>query len=312
MGKIKSFSSCVKDELAREIPERVCCQKTELYTSVKISGHIKKENKNFSVKISTENASIARRIITLIRDLFGSEIISYIKIKSFKNKGKRYFIEIPFQEKIIKFLKTLGYLDNNSKIREKIFSDLIRKKCCQISFLKSCFYNNGYILKPQSGYHLEIIIKNENDAKEILKIFNKFRISPKMYRRRGFFVIYLKRSEDILNFLKLVGAYRTVLDLENIKILKETKSYIKRLVNFESANLKRTIEASHRHINNIEKIENYMGIDLLTKALRDIAYIRLEYPQASLLELGKLGEKKISKSAVNNRLRRINEIAKSL
>jgi len=312
MGKIKSFSSCVKDELAREIPKKICCQKAELYVAIRMSGLIKKEKQNFGVKIRTENASVARKIITLIKKLFKEEINTYTKFKSYKSKRKRYFIEIPFQKKTAKLLNMLKYLDDNFEVRDKISSDFIRKKCCQISFLRSCFYSRGYISKPQSGYHLEIIFKNENDAKEIIKIFNKFSISPKMYRRRGFFVVYLKRSEEILNFLKLVGAYRTVLDLENIKILKETKSYIKRIVNFEAANLKKTIEASHKQINNIEKIENYMGIDLLSRALREMAYIRLEYPQASLSELGKLSSKIISKSAVNNRLRRIQKIAKSL
>jgi len=312
MGKIKSFSSCVKDELAREIPKKICCQKAELYVAIRMSGLIKKEKQNFGVEIRTENASIARKIITLIKKLFKEEINTYTKFKSYKNKRKRYFIEIPFLKKTAKLLNMLKYLDDNFEVRDKISSDFIRKKCCQISFLRSCFYSRGYISKPQSGYHLEIIFKNENDAKEIIKIFNKFSISPKMYRRRGFFVVYLKRSEEILNFLKLVGAYKTVLDLENIKILKETKSYIERLVNFESANLKKTIEASHKQINNIEKIENYMGIDLLSRALREMAYIRLEYPQASLSELGKLSSKIISKSAVNNRLRRIQKIAKSL
>lgn len=312
MGKIKSFSSCVKDELAREIPKKICCQKAELYVAIRMSGLIKKEKQNFGVEIRTENASVARKIITLIKKLFKEEINTYTKFKSYKNKRKGYFIEIPFQKKTAKLLNMLKYLDDNFEVRDKISSDFIRKKCCQISFLRSCFYSRGYISKPQSGYHLEIIFKNENDAKEIIKIFNKFSISPKMYRRRDFFVVYLKRSEEILNFLKLVGAYRTVLDLENIKILKETKSYIKRIVNFEAANLKKTIEASHKQINNIEKIENYMGIDLLSRALREMAYIRLEYPQASLSELGKLSSKIISKSAVNNRLRRIQKIAKSL
>lgn len=312
MGKIKSFSSCVKDELAREIPEKICCQRVELYVAIRMSGLIKKDKKNFSVKIKTENASVARKIIILIKKLFKEEIDTYIKFKNYKNKRKRYFIEIPFQKKITKFLKTLKYIDDSFEVRDKISSDFIRKKCCQISFLRSCFYNRGYISKPESGYHLEIIFKNENDAKEIIKIFNKFNISPKMYRRRGFFVVYLKKSEEILNFLKLVGAYRTVLNLENIKVLEEAKSYIKRIVNFEAANLNKTIKASFKQIDNIIKIDNSIGLDLLPDALREISYIRLEYPQASLSELGKLSSKIITKSAVNNRLRRIQKIVESL
>lgn len=324
MGKIKSFSAHVKDELAREIPEKDCCKKAELYASIRIYGYVAekreqeenkkedKEKKSFEVKINTESASVARRTIKLIRDLFSHKISAYTEVKSYKNKRKRYSIIIPIQERITEFLKALKILDDNFKISERVSSNLIRKKCCQISFLRSYFYNSGYISNPKSGYHLELVIKNEEDAKKISKILNKFSINPKIYKRRESFNIYLKRSEDIFNFLKLIGAHSTVLSLENIKVIKEIKSYIERIVNFESANLKRTIEASQKQINNIEKIENFMGIDLLSNALREMAYIRLEYPQASLSELGKLSGKKLSKSAVNNRLRRIKKIAKSL
>jgi hypothetical protein len=324
MGKIKSFSSLVKDELTREIPKKDCCKKAELYASIKIYGHVAekkekeenkkedKEKKSFEVKINTENASVAIRTMKLIRDLFSHKISAYTEVKSYKNKGKRYSIIIPIQERIIEFLKVLKILDYNFKIRDRISSDLIKKKCCKISFLRSCFYNSGYISNPKSGYHLEFVIKNKEDAKKISKILNKFSFNSKIYKRRKFFNIYLKRSEDIFNFLKLIGAHSTVLDLENTKVIKEIKSYVERIVNFESANLKRTIEASQKQINNIEKIENFVGIDLLPEALKEIAYIRLEYPEASLSELGKLSWKKLSKSGVNNRLRRINKIAKSL
>lgn len=312
MGKIKSFSSCVKDELAREIPKKICCQKAELYVAIRMSGRIKKEKQNFGIKIRTENASVARKTITLIKKLFKEEINTYTKFKSYRNKRKRYFIEIPFQKKTAKFLKMLKYLDDNFEVRDKISSDFIRKKCCKISFLRSCFYSRGYISKPESGYHLEILTNSQDDAKCILKILNGFHINPKIYKRRGFFVVYLKKSEDIFNFLKLIGAYGTVLNLESIKVLKEAKSYIKRIVNFEAANLNKTIKASYKQIDNIIKIDNSIGLDFLPEALREISYIRLEYPQASLSELGKLSSKIISKSAVNNRLRRIRKIVESL
>ncbi|MGI5997638.1 MAG: DNA-binding protein WhiA, partial [Lutispora sp.] len=215
-------------------------------------------------------------------------------------------------ENILKKLFIINETAKGNRINNRIPNSIVKKDCCKRAYLRGVFLGGGSISAPEKTYHLEMVTSNETYAKDIKNLINSFGLNAKIVLRKDYFVVYLKEGENIVDFLNIIGAHSALLDLENVRIYKEMRNNVNRLVNCETANLSKTVNAAMRQINNIKYIKEHMGLNKLPKNLRDIAEARLLHQDASLKELGEMLSPAVGKSGVNHRLRKLDELAEQL
>lgn len=179
-------------------------------------------------------------------------------------------------------------------------------------YIREAFIKSGSMNDPNKKYHLQMMFKQKTKAKEMQTLLNNFNINAKIIKKENEYMLYLKDGEAISEFLALIGANNSVLKFEEIRVLKETRNEINRIVNCETANLNKTIEAAVKQIGDIELIKKKGQFNMLPENLKEIANLRVENPDMSLVELGKKLKEPISKSGVNHRLKKISEIAEEL
>lgn len=273
-----SFSARVKEELSKiNIFSHIDIVEAEFY------GYLltidTSENK---IKFLTENEYNINRLNKLLNKLK----INY----NIKMQGKNYLIS--FNKNDIK----LENIDiNNDDIKKGI--------------VRGAFLGGGSITEPKSRYHFEIRLESNEAREKIIKIINSFNIEAKILNRKYSYSIYIKDGEEISKILALIGASSSVLKYEDIRVLKETKNNVNRKVNCETANLNKTVNAAVVQIQAIQKIKKSKKWNRLPANLQEIALLRLENPQATLEELGKMLSEPIGKSGVNHRLKKIIEIS---
>ena len=200
----------------------------------------------------------------------------------------------------------------NTNIYSGIHSAIVENECCKRAYLRATFLGGGYISDPEKNYHLEIVTHDLQYAQALSILMAHFDINAKIVERKGNHVLYFKEGENIAHFLNIIGAHQALLELENIRVRKDMRNNINRIVNCETANLSKTVNAAIRQIENIEYIRQSIGLNRLPPQLREIAELRLEYRDASLKELGSMLVPPIGKSGVNHRLRKLDEIADAL
>lgn len=180
------------------------------------------------------------------------------------------------------------------------------------AFLRDAFLEIGSMSNPEKGYHLEFVCEDENHAHKLIETMQKFEIMAKTVQRKRYTIVYIKESEDIVKLLNVMGAHKCLMDLENLRILKDMRNSINRRVNCETANISKTVSAANKQIEDIQYIQEHCGFDDLSENLREMAKIRLEYPDATLKELGEYLVPPVGKSGVNHRLRKLSELADSI
>lgn len=273
-----SFSANVKEELSK-----VNSFGNEEAVKAELYGYLlttKTDSKK--IKFLTENEYNINRL---------NKLLNRLKIKyDIKMQGKNYVITFKREDFEIKNTKS-----ENQDVAKGI--------------VRGAFLGGGYITEPSSKYHLEIRLETENAREEIIDILKKFNIEVKLLDRKYSYSIYIKDGEEISKVLALIGANSSVLKYEDIRVLKETKNNVNRKVNCETANLNKTISAAVAQINAIEKIKKRKKWNSLSPSLQEVAILRLENPDATLEELGKLLTEPIGKSGVNHRLKKIIEIS---
>ncbi|MDP4092499.1 MAG: DNA-binding protein WhiA [Bacillota bacterium] len=311
-----SFSLTVKNELCRLETTQKCCLLSELAAVIGSSGVVKTDN-GFSIRISTENAAFARRIFSIIKKLYNiyPEVLIR-RCKKLKNHIS-YTLLITLSTGLKQLLDSAGILYEDNKIDgHEVFtintSNLFKKACCRKSFLRGAFLAGGSLSDPEKTYHLEIASHNRNFAVTFRNLADRFGLKAKIIRRKGSYVAYIKEGENIVDFLNIIGAHSALMDLENVRILKEMRNNVNRIVNCETANLGKTVNASLRQIENIRYIKDNLGFDSLPENLREIAEIRLNNSDANLKELGEMLNPPLGKSGVNHRLRRLDSIAEDI
>ena len=215
-----------------------------------------------------------------------------------------------------KILRDVGFLTNEDSsyytIDYKIPKTLIQNRCCRRAYIRGAFLGGGSISNPEKTYHLEFVTNSEEHGRDLSKIINSFNLNSKIIIRKENHVVYIKEGEQIVDILNIMGGHQALLKLENIRAFKDIRNNINRLVNCETANLGKTINASLRQVENIEYIDSRIGIKKLPKNLQEIALLRLNHRDASLKELGAMLEPPVGKSGVNHRFRKIEEIAEDL
>ena len=309
-----SFSTETKHELARVFPGKKCCWLAELAALVRLDGTMYiDENQQVSLVVTTESSPVARKIFSLFKGLYQIEPkIRMQRQKRFKKKII-YSVYVNSFPGIDKVLKELGILSRDGEILPGIKKSLVRTKCCRRSYLRGAFLAAGSVNNPDSNYHLEVITNYKRYAQALVKVIDRFPgLASKISPRKNRYIVYLKESEQIVAFLNIMGAHRALLEFENIRIMKDMRNKVNRLVNCDTANLKKAVNASLRQIEQIKLIEQTIGLNKLPLRLQEVAYLRLENPDSSLRELGEMLDPPVGKSGVNHRFRKIEAIAEKV
>ncbi len=311
-----SFSSDVKNEMTRSEETKKCCMLAEIAGFIRMCGSVVfSGNGKLDLKITTENPAIARLFLKRIKSYFGVGANLKIGQSNVLKKGRVYQLTIKNDDNAEQILRETGILrirEGNNYFPEDIFVDLIKTRCCKRAYLRGTFLGSGTISHPEKSYHMEIVCSNETLANDIKKLINSFGFRSKVTMRKNNFIVYLKESEQISDFLALMGANMQVMEFENVRIVKELRNKTNRIVNCESANLDKTVDSAARQIGTIRMIESKGGLDYLPEKIREVALLRLENPESSLTELGQLLDPPLKKSGVNHRFRKLEEIANKL
>jgi len=189
---------------------------------------------------------------------------------------------------------------------------VIQNACCKRAFIRGAFLASGSISDPEKTYHFEIVAPNESKALQLQNIINSFGMDAKIVQRKKYYVVYIKEGSQIVDLLNIMEAHVSLMNLENVRILKEMRNSINRQVNCEAANINKTVMAATKQIDDILFIKDQMGLSDLAEGLEDIAILRINYPEASLKELGDMLNPPIGKSGVNHRLRKLSNLADNL
>lgn len=311
-----SFSATTKNELARTEQERKCCQLAEIAGFIRMCGTIKLSGGGrVSVMLLTENPAVARHFKRLIKGYFGTNASLVIAKTTILKKGHYYELTIDADMNSEQILRETGILmvrEGCNYISDGIYSDLIKTKCCRKAYLRGVFLGAGTISDPEKAYHLEIVCNSEILANDVKKLINSFGLHSKSVIRKNSHVVYLKEAEQIIDFLNILGAHGQLLGFENVRIVKEMRNKTNRINNCDSANLDKTINASVRQVETIRLIDETRGIGSLPEKLRDAARLRLENPEASLIELAEMMDPPIGKSGINHRFKKLEEIAEKI
>lgn len=312
-----SFSSSVKSELCSMPLGDDCCMKAELAAFLRINGTMLfMGNNEVGLYFSTESASVARRIFKLLKGRYKVQPEILIRKNRRLNKKNVYMIAVlnPSEARALLEDAHVLYSDKmgNTNIYAGIYPALVENECCKRAYLRATFLGGGYISDPERNYHLEIVTHDLQYAQSLSNLVGRFGMQVKIMERKGKHVLYFKEGEYIANFLNIIGAHQALLELENIRARKDMRNNINRIVNCETANLSKTVNAAIRQIENIEYIRQSIGLNKLPPQLREIAELRLMYRDASLKELGSMLVPPIGKSGVNHRLRKLDEIADAL
>ena len=189
---------------------------------------------------------------------------------------------------------------------------LVERACCKQAFMRGTFLACGSLTDPNKGYHLELVCENEQGAELIMYIMGQLQLFPKRVTRKKYEVVYLKDGSMIVDFLNIIGAHNALMDMENVRILKDMRNSVNRRVNCETANINKTVSAAVKQIEDIRYIEETKGLKYLPEGLRKVAELRVDEPEMSLREIGEMLNPPGGKSGVNHRLRKISEIASEL
>lgn len=277
-----SFSSDVKSELLQHISNSRHCKLAELGALISMSAKFHDENMVFDA----EQDNIKNKIFALQKSL---------NIDVDTGEGKQAV--------------KLSAVSDKIYIIDKI---LIERNCCKQAYLRGAFLATGSVTNPEKGYHFEIVCESEEHADILSGIMRDFGLEPKYIQRKKYFVVYIKDGSMIVDVLNIMGAHISLMNMENVRILKDMRNSVNRRVNCETANINKTVNAAIRQIEDIKYIEQTEGLKFLPESLRKVAELRLEEPETPLKELGEKLNPPIGKSGINHRLRKISEIANEL
>src|SRR6056297_144496 len=305
-----SFTDQVKEELTHKDKYGYQEQLAELAALIRIDGSIQITNKHLAVKVKLYHGNLARRIYSLINDRFGFSIEIRVRQDRRFNLSHSYDIIVTPQPGVREFLMELGFLSPDNSLVFHIKEDYLETRKLSQAYLRGLFLGGGSVNRPQSEYHLEFRCERESVAEDLKILLAKFDLEAHQTEHKGFYVIYFKSYAEVVKVLNIIGAHQAMLKMENDHIVKELKNDVNRRVNFETANLEKSVAAAMDQLEYIDIIERQEGLESLSAGLQEIAELRRENPYASLKELGEILD--LSKSGVNHRLRRIKKIAQNL
>ena len=308
-----SFSSEVKEELSEQIASGRHCRLAETAAILSLCGKIViTENDRYCVKIQTENLAVARKYFTLLKKTFN--ITTELSVR--KSREVRFCSVIVSKDpEARRLLGETCLLDEDGNVSEcmsPMHHRLLRQNCCRRAFIRGAFLAVGSVSDPKKSYHFEIVCTAPEKARQLQELLASYDVDAKVVLRKRHYVVYIKEGSQIVELLGLMGAHISLMQLENVRIVKEMRNSVNRKVNCETANLNKTVSAAVRQAEDIRYIQEKIGLDKLPMDLEETARLRLEHTEASLKELGDMLSPKVGKSGVNHRLRKLSQIADDL
>ena len=310
-----SFSSKVKGEICRYVDITKSEALAQISAIMKVSGTIGFSGKGITFRITTENPGSARLIFTLLKDNFNIHSKLMVKKSNSLKKNNIYMVVIDEEMGVRNLLKETGILreiDGVMSINYRIEDEMVKDDEERRAYIRGAFIGGGSISNPEKTYHLEFVTHSEEYAVDLSKLINSYGLNSKVIQRKNSYIIYIKEGEQIVDLLNIIGAHSCLLELENIRIMKEMRNNVNRLVNCETANLSKTVNAAVRQVESIKLIQSTIGLKRLPKNLQEVAELRLSYPDESLKELGEMLDPPVGKSGINHRLRKIEKIAEEI
>ncbi len=298
-----SFSADVKNEILSVEIENNCCVHAFAYGMMLFS----RAFSYYDMSILTEHSGVAEKYCELLKVVCG------VRPKFIKSDAGKFKVEVTTPAERLKVLETFGYDKKSgaSRLNWANFTD----ECCKNAFLKGVFLTCGTINDPNKSYHLEFVVPYLNlsrDLKRFIDDFEELSVEPKSITRNSNYVIYFKDSESIEDIITTMGAFNSSLEIMGVKMYKDMRNNVNRKLNFENANLDKTLDASAKQVKAISHIKNTVGLSFLSDDLREVAKLRYENPDMSLRELGSMLSTPITRSGVNHRLAKICSIAKQI
>lgn len=295
-----SFSSEIKKELTKQISNARHCQLAELSAFFEFCGtFVQKNGENNEIIFNHENDLVGKKCFTLLK------------------KAYNIYSDVDFQDSLIKSDNSTYRLSVKGEEAEKIYTSIssdtiLQKSCCRRGFLRGAFLCTGSVSDPEKSYHLEIVCKSEAVAEKLRDIAATFDIEAKVTGRKKLFIFYIKESSQIVEMLNVIEAPVALMEFENAIIYKDMRNSVNRRNNCDTANIAKTVSAAVKQIADIESIINTREYKELPENVKEIAELRLNYPEASLKELGEFLNPPLGKSGVNHRLRKLQELAERL
>jgi len=300
-----SFSTLIKNEITR-------IDNTKSENIAELSAFLRNnaEVYNDTLKITTENASVARRIFKLLKNLY--DVTCSITVRKVNLKRHNiYILSIKGKRDVI--LKDLSIIDENNKNlinpKDYIISDEEEKR----AYLRGMFLSSGSVNDPKTArYHLEFFISNKEQSNFLKNLLNEYNLNSKIFKRNKGYMVYIKEAEKISDFLRIINAFQAVLYFEDIRIYRDHKNMTNRLNNCEQANIDKSIDSADKQIKEIYMLKETVGLDLLDDKIKEACEYRLKYPETSLLELSEIisieTNKKLTKSGLYHRFRKVKQI----
>ena len=289
-----SFSGEIKEELAVQYAKARHCNLAELSAIFGMCGEFyEARNGTCALRFRTENFPVARKCFTLLKKTFN--IKTDIVIRSNPQKGSFNYMLYGKGEELL-----------------AVKHAMVQAVCCKRAYIRGAFLAAGSMSNPNKSYHFEIVCNLEEQAEYLKNMIHSFGLDAKIVIRKNNYIVYLKEGAQIVDVLNVMEAPGALMELENVRIMKEMRNSVNRKVNCETANIKKIVSAAVRQREDIEYIRDTVGFDKLPEGLRTIALARLLYPDAPLKELGTALETPLGKSGVNHRLRKLSEIADRL
>ena len=307
-----SFTSDIKNELTKTVPEKKCCQLAEIAGFLRFAGSITLSAGKMGIKVTTDNASAARLFIRLIKEYFGAKTALSLGEPTPLAKGRIYELTVTPEmnsEQILREVGILGVKEGSNYITDGFDAAIIRRRCCRKSALRGAFLACGSVSDPVKGYHMELVCGSEYMAQDVRRTVNSFGLKAKVSKRRNKHIVYLKDSEQISDFLNVIGATSSYFRFQEVRMTKENLNKTNRIANCESANLDKLVGAAQKQLADIRVIEETKGLGALPAHLQETARLRKENPELSLADLAELFDPPMKKSGLNHRFAKLAEEA---
>lgn len=306
-----SFASNTKSELL-SLKADNCCKLAELSALLRLNGNVNLSSEGLRIEFMTTNIQIARKVIKNTKELYKVEVDIMSKKQMKLHKNDIFIIVI--RNKASEIINELGLLHNSESFHQEMDKTLLVKDCCKRAYLRGAFLASGSINSPtSSSYHLEIHSQDTTHAEMIKDLLNEYNLNAKVTQKKRGYITYIKESEKISDFLRVVGAISALFEYEDERIKRDFVNSITRVMNMEIANQNKTLEAANNQLRSISILENMVDISKLSKSMQEAIELRKKFPESSLTEISDLSEevlrKRVSKSALNHRYRNINDLA---
>ena len=311
-----SYSTRVKEELYKHIDGARHCQLAELTAIINSCGHLEmSKTAENPLVLRFDKQALFRKCFTLLKKTYNISFVSnegYVIESEDGDISEIVITDKQTKDNILRGIKAIDKSGNLKGLGACVDSTIIRSTCCKQAYIRGMFICKGFVNEPSKGYHLEMTCETQESADQIAQILALLDIDAKIVCRKKRFVVYIKEGNALVQFLGICGARVSVMNLESYRVLKSVGNDVNRRNNCDVANIKKTAEAYNRLVDDINLIKNVYGFEKLPDNLREMAEIRLEYPEASLQKLGELLDPPVGKSGVNHRLRKLSELADTL